>query len=44
LRLFVSSLSVAGAIFLIQELAQPFAGLMRLSSAPLRAAVAQMGI
>jgi len=42
--LSVSSLSVAGAIFLILELAQPFAGLMRLSSAPLRAAVAHMGI
>jgi Protein of unknown function (DUF4239) len=41
--LFVSSLSVAGAVFLILELAQPFAGLMRLSSAPLRAAVAHMG-
>jgi Protein of unknown function (DUF4239) len=42
--LFVGSMSVAGAIFLILELDQPFAGLMRLSSAPLRAAVAHVGI
>jgi hypothetical protein len=39
--LFVGSLSVAGAIFLILELDQPFAGLMHLSSAPLRAAITQ---
>jgi hypothetical protein len=37
-------LSVAGAIFLILELDQPYAGLMRLSAAPLRAAVAQVGL
>jgi hypothetical protein len=42
--LFVGSLSVAGAIFLILELDQPYAGLMRLSAAPLRAAVAQVGL
>jgi hypothetical protein len=42
--LFVGSLSVSGAIFLILELDQPYAGLMRLSAAPLRAAVAQVGL
>ena len=42
--LFVGAMSVAGAIFLILELDQPFAGLMRLSSGPLRDAIAQMGI
>jgi len=32
-----------GAIYLIVELDQPFEGLMRLSSAPLRAALDQLG-
>jgi hypothetical protein len=41
--LLVGALSVAGAVFLILELAQPYAGLMRLSSAPLRNALAQIG-
>jgi len=41
--LFVGSISVSGAIFLIVELNQPYAGLMQISSAPLRAALAQMG-
>lgn len=41
--LFVGALSVAGAIFLILELDRPYDGLMRLSSAPLRNALAQIG-
>jgi hypothetical protein len=41
--LFVGSFSVAGAIFLIVELNQPYGGWMQISSAPLRAALAQMG-
>jgi hypothetical protein len=41
--LVVGSLSVAGAIFLILEMNQPYAGWMQVSSAPLRDALAQMG-
>ena len=41
--LCVCALSVAGAIFLILELDQPFEGLIRISSAPLRSALAQLG-
>lgn len=41
--LFVGALSVAGAIFLILELNDPFRGLMRLSDEPLRNALAQIG-
>jgi hypothetical protein len=41
--LFVSALSVSGAIFLILEMYQPYAGLIQISSAPLRAALAQLG-
>lgn len=41
--LLVGALSVAGAIFLILELDEPYVGLMRLSSAPLRIALAQIG-
>jgi hypothetical protein len=41
--LFVCALSVSGAIFLILELDQPFEGLIRLSSAPLRDALAGLG-
>ena len=36
------ALSVSGAIFLILELHQPFAGLLRISDAPMRHAIAQM--
>jgi len=39
----VCALSVAGAIFLILELALPFAGVIRVSSAPLRGALAHLG-
>ena len=41
--LFVCAVSVAGALFLIVELDQPFAGLVRISSAPLNNALAQIG-
>ena len=41
--LFVCALSVAGAIFLILELDRPFAGLIQISSAPLRDAALHLG-
>jgi hypothetical protein len=41
--LFVSAMSVSGAIFLILEMYAPFSGLIQISSAPLRAALAQLG-
>ena len=41
--LFVCALSVSGAIFLIVELDRPFQGFLRVSSAPLRTALASLG-
>jgi hypothetical protein len=41
--LFVCVLSVSGAIFLILEMYSPFEGLMQISSAPLRNALAHLG-
>lgn len=41
--LFVAALSVSGAIFLILEMYTPFGGLIKLSSAPLRATLTQLG-
>jgi hypothetical protein len=41
--LVVCALSLSSAIYLILELDQPFEGLLRISSAPLRAALAQLG-
>jgi hypothetical protein len=41
--LFIFALSAAGAIYLILELGRPFAGLMEISSAPLRSALAPLG-
>ena len=41
--LFVSALSVSGAIFLILEMYTPYEGVIQLSSAPLRAAIAHLG-
>jgi hypothetical protein len=41
--LFVSALSVSGAIFLIAELNRPFDGLLRMPSEPLRIALAHLG-
>jgi hypothetical protein len=41
--LFVSALSVSGAVFLILEMYSPYDGLIQISSAPLRAAFAHLG-
>jgi hypothetical protein len=41
--LFLCGLAVAGAIFLILEMYMPFEGLIQISSAPLRNALAQLG-
>ena len=41
--LFASALSVSGAIFLILEMYTPYSGLIQISSAPLRAALAHLG-
>jgi len=41
--LFLSALSIAGSIFLILEMDQPFRGLMKISSAPFRHALSQLG-
>jgi hypothetical protein len=40
--LFVGALSVAGAVFLIAEMGHPYAGIMRISYAPLQSALAQI--
>ena len=42
LALLVGALSVAGAIFLILELNDPYRGLMRISDEPLRGAISQI--
>jgi hypothetical protein len=41
--LLIFALSAAGAIYLILDLGQPFSGLMEISSAPLRNALAPLG-
>ena len=41
--LFVCALSLSSAIFLILELDQPFEGLVQISSAPMREALARLG-
>jgi hypothetical protein len=41
--LFVTALSVSGAIFLILEMYKPYAGLIQISNAPLRAALSHLG-
>jgi hypothetical protein len=41
--LFVSAVSVSAAIFLILEMYTPYAGLIQISSAPLRIALAHLG-
>jgi hypothetical protein len=41
--LFLCGLSVAGSIFLILEMTRPFEGVMKISSAPLRYALARLG-
>jgi hypothetical protein len=41
--LFVSALSVSCAIFLILEMDRPYDGIIQISSAPLRDALARLG-
>jgi hypothetical protein len=41
--LLLCALSVSGAIYLILELDRPFSGLLQLSDAPLRNAIAHLG-
>ena len=41
--LFIAALSVSCAIFLILEMYTPYTGIVQISSAPLRAALAQLG-
>jgi membrane-bound ClpP family serine protease len=41
---FISALSVSGAILLIVEMYTPYAGIIQISSAPLRRALAQLGL
>ena len=41
--LFLSALSVSGAILLILEMYTPYSGLIQISSAPLRAALTHLG-
>lgn len=41
--LLVAALSVAGSIYLILEMDQPYSGLIKISSAPAKAALAQLG-
>ena len=41
--LFASALAVCAAILLILDMSQPYAGLIQVSSAPLRAVLAQLG-
>ena len=41
--LFLCALSVSGAIYLVLELDLPFAGLIRISDAPMRQAAASLG-
>jgi len=40
---FVASMSICGAVFLIAEMYYPYGGFIRVSSAPLRAAMEQLG-
>jgi hypothetical protein len=42
IALIVFAVSAAGALFLVLELSNPFAGLMQISSAPLRDALAPL--
>jgi len=41
--LLIAALSVSCAIFLILEMYTPYTGFVQISSAPLRAAIAQLG-
>jgi len=41
--LFAAALSVSAAIFLILDMYRPYSGLIQISSAPLRLALAHLG-
>ena len=41
--LFICALSVAGSIFLVLEMDQPFRGMMKISSSPLRYTLSHLG-
>jgi hypothetical protein len=41
--LFICALSVAGALFLIVQMDQPYSGLIKISSVPLRSALSRLG-
>jgi hypothetical protein len=41
--MFISAMSVSGAILMILEMCAPYRGLMQISSAPMRAALGQLG-
>jgi hypothetical protein len=41
--LFVCAVSVAGAVFLILEMGQPFQGIIRISPAPMRSLLQRLG-
>ncbi len=41
--LLVGAISVAGAVYIILEMDSPFRGLLRISDAPLRAVIEQLG-
>jgi hypothetical protein len=41
--LLICALSVAGSLYLIVQMDQPYSGLIKLSSAPLRAAFSELG-
>jgi hypothetical protein len=43
ITLFICALAVSSAIFLVLELDRPFGGIIEISSAPLRSALAQLG-
>ena len=40
---FIAAFSVSAALFLVQEMYMPYAGIIRLSSTPMRAALSQLG-
>jgi hypothetical protein len=41
--LFICAIAVSGALFLVLDLDSPFEGMLRISSAPLRNALAHLG-
>jgi hypothetical protein len=43
IALLLAALSVAGSVYLILEMDQPYSGLIKISSAPLRVALQQLG-